>query len=235
MTGKVEKKVVKKKSPPSSAGASYENLLVPNSRSNSPPLPLVFEELLKWDADEFLLDAAAVRESLERLKPRIREWDSDPETADRLLLMLARLAVRPSEEKLKWSHAALIYSFVDGYERGEVPPFVQEFLYHAFVAVLEGAPFDLAITLPGREISKEWVSMSPSQRAQEEAAQLMELLTKPIFKQELKRLYPEEPQEEAAKIAIAKTFSRSTPWVRNARTDARNKNPEKRTKSGLTT
>lgn len=221
---KVGKKAVKKeKSTPSSVETVYENLLAPSSRSSSPPLPLVFEELLKWDADEYLLDAAAVRESLERAKPRVLEWDPDPDAADRLLLMLTRLATRPSEEKLKWSRAALIYGFVDGYERGEVPPFVLEFLYHAFVDVLEGSPFDLAITLPGREIRREWVSMTPSQRDREEAAQLMELLTRPVSREELKRLYPEEPQEKAALAAIGKTFNKSPEWVRNARTDARKK------------
>lgn len=196
----------------------YENLLAPERRSSSPPLPLVFTEILSWNPDEYLLDSDLVKKRLEQSGDEILKLE--PDEANRLAWLLAQLATRPPEEKLKWFRAAMLYRFIEEYESGAgIHQSVLEFLYNVFTDVLQGLPFDMAICLPGREPSREWTGVSRSQRAKQEATQFVSDVLRFGADKHMRKLYPDEPPESVATLAAAKIFSKSTAWVRSARTE----------------
>jgi hypothetical protein len=196
----------------------YENLLAPERQSSSPPLSLFFTEILKWDPEKYLLDTERVKRELGQSEREILK--TEPDEANRLVGLLARLATRPPEEKLKWFHAAMLCRFIEEHERGEgIHPSVLDFLYNVFMDVLQGLPFDMAICLPGREISREWTGVSRSQREKQEAALFVKETLRFGEDEELRHLFPHEPPEAIATLAAARLWSKSASWVRNARTE----------------
>lgn len=226
---KAAKKIAKRTS--SRRGAIYENLLAPDQRSSSLPLPLVFTELLNLDPDEYVLDAELVKEKLKQSGSEFRKLG--PDDANRLIELLAKLAARPPEEKLKWFHSAMLYRFIEEYESGAgIHQSVLEFLYNVFTDVLEGLPFDIAICLPGREARREWTGVSRSQRERQEAAQFVSDALRFGVDKDMQKLYPNEPPEAVATLAAAKLWSKSSAWVRSARTEYDSR--ENRLKDGST-
>lgn len=227
--GKRVAKIVSKKTPKKAVSETeeftssrrspiYENLLAPERRSSSPPLPLVFIELLKLNPDEYVLDAELVKEKLEQSWGEIRKVE--PDEANRLAVLLTQLATRLPEEKLKWFRAAMLYRFIEEYEAGAgIQQSVLEFLYNVFTDVLQGLPFDLAICLPGREPLREWTGVSRSQREKQEAAQFVSHVLWLGADEHMQKLYPDEPPEAVATRVTAKIFNKSMAWVRSARTE----------------
>lgn len=168
--------------------------------------------------DEYLLDAELVKEKLEQSESEIR--GVEPDEANRLTVLLAQLAIRPPEEKLKWFRAAMLYRFIEEYESGAgIHQSVLEFLYNVFTDVLQGLPFDIAICLPGREANREWTGVSRSQRERQEAAKFVSDAIRLGVDKHMLQLYPDEPPEAVATRVAAKIFNKSMAWVRSARTE----------------
>lgn len=137
------------------------------------------------------------------------------------------------DKKLRLFNAAMLCRFVSEYENGSgIDRSVLEFLYHVFVDVLGGMPFDEVLKLPGRKVLPEWDSLSSAERNRLEAAMYVsDSLSKGIFKREA------DAVEEAAKL-----WSKTESWVRSARTEwdpkgaksAGQTNSRKKKKSGMT-